>query len=259
MRARFYDATKKYADKTLAAPKSPDGIITSAKKGPDKVWIDVVTCVTPFMLYAGLALENEVYIDYGAKQCFLMYELFLNKENGLLHQSRGFIKGNPDAISKDHWSRGNGWGYVGLADLISYLPQNSRYYEKAKAYYRALTNALVKVQTKGMWNQELTQHNAWEETSGTALILYGIGAGLRCGLLQEERYRQAFYNGIKALRRYIDQDFATYQSCPGCLCPKGTGEIADYLALVPQKDEEHSYGAMILAMVEAHRNGMEEL
>ncbi len=259
VRRRFYDAAKEYADKTLAAPKSPDGILTSAKMGTDKVWIDVVTCVTPFMLFAGLAQDNEAYIDYGAEQCFLMYELFLDRENGLLHQSRGFITGKPEAISKDHWSRGNGWGYVGLADLIAYLPETSRHYKKARKYYMEFTDALLAVQTNGLWNQELTDRSAWPETSGTALFLYGLGAGIRRGILKEERYKQAFHDGIKALSNFIDNDFATYNSCPGCLCPKRTGEIADYLALVPPKDEVHSYGAFILAMVEAHRNGMEEI
>lgn len=258
-RERFYAATKIYADKTLAAPKSPDGILTSAKMGTDKVWIDVVTCVTPFMLFAGLALDNERYIGYGAEQCFLMYELFLDEENGLLHQSRGFITGKPEAISKDHWSRGNGWGYVGLADLIAYLPAGHRCRQKAEGYYKEFTDALLKVQVNGMWNQELTDSTAWPETSGTALFLYGLGAGIRCGLLKEERYKQAFSVGIKALAGFIDDDFATYNSCPGCLCPKRTGEIADYLALVPPKDEVHSYGAFVLAMVEAYRNGLEEI
>lgn len=260
VKERFYAATREYADKTLAAPKSADGILTSAKVGPDKVWIDVVTCVTPFMLFAGLALDNEAYVDFGAEQCLLMYELFLDKENGLLHQCRGFVTGKPEAISKDHWSRGNGWGYVGFADLIAYLPKTSRHFEKARNEYVKFTDALLKVQTDdGMWNQELTDKYAWHETSGTALILYGLGAGIRRGILKDERYKKAFQKGINALLGFIDNDFATYNSCPGCLCPKRTGEIAEYLALVPPKDEVHSYGAFILALTEAHRNGMEEI
>lgn len=259
MRERFYAATEEYAEKTLLAPKSYDGILTSAKMGPDKVWIDVVTCVTPFMMFAGLALDTGRYIDYAAEQCFFMYELFLDQTNGLLHQCRGFITGKPDAISKDHWSRGNGWGYVGFADLIAYLPAGHRCREKAERYYQEFTDALLKVQTDGMWRQELTDASAWIETSGSALILYGIGAGIRMGILRGEQYEKAFHAGIKKLAGYIGKDFAVYNSCPGCLCPNRTGEIADYLALVPPKDEVHAYGAMILAMVEAHRNGMEEI
>ena len=37
-------------------------------------------------------------ITYGYKQCMEMYKLFLDEECGLLHQAKGFIAGNPEAI-----------------------------------------------------------------------------------------------------------------------------------------------------------------
>jgi unsaturated rhamnogalacturonyl hydrolase len=52
-------------------------------------------------------------------------------------------------------------------------------------------------------------------------------------------------------------------SCPGCLCPgegdrKGT--IDAYINdKQPTRDEPHSYGCIMLAMVEAHRNGIEDI
>lgn len=251
-----------YAEKTLSAPESKEGILcwpTDDEK--NKIWIDTVYAVTPFMLYAGLALEEERYIDFAAEQCYNMYEFFLDKTCGLLHQSRGFM---PDKtrVSQDHWSRGNGWGYLGLTELVANLPQNSKHRPKAEEYFKELSRSLLACQTeKGVWRQELSCECAWDESSGTGLILYGFGVGLRLGLLESETYLEPYKNGIAALvRDFIADDFSTLMSCQGCLCP-GTGAekgtIKAYLAEVwPRKDEPHSYGTFMLALVEAHRNGI---
>lgn len=251
-----------YAEKTLAAPKSKEGILcwpSDAEK--NKIWIDTVYAVTPFMLYAGLALEDERYIDFAAEQCYNMYEFFLDKTCGLLHQSRGFMA-DKTRVSHDHWSRGNGWGYLGLTELAANLPQNSKHRPKAEKYFKELSRSLLACQTeKGVWRQELLCDHAWEESSGTGLILYGFGVGLRLGLLEPETYSEPYKNGIESLtRRFIADDFSTLMSCQGCLCP-GTGEekgsVKAYLTEVwPRTDEHHSYGAFMLALVEAHRNGI---
>lgn len=255
------DVIKEYAEKTLEAPRSRENIMcwpTDADK--NKIWIDTVYAVTPFMLYAGLALKEEKYIDFAAEQCYNMYEFFLDKTCGLLHQSRGFM---PDKtrVSSDHWSRGNGWGYLGLTELVKSLPKDSARREKAERYFKDMSHALLLRQTdKGTWQQELMCENSWIESSGTALFLYGFGAGLRLGLLEESVFYQPYKKGIEALGKFITKDFSTLMSCCGCLCP-GTGEakgsVKAYLTEVwPMTDEPHSFGAFMLALTEAYRNGI---
>ena len=109
---------REYAEMTINAPHSYDGIICHAKDH-DKIWVDVVFAVTPYMLYAGLILNEPKYIDYAVKQCFGMYDIFMDPENGLLHQTRGFLA-DKTKTSEDHWSRGNGWGIIGMTELIRY-------------------------------------------------------------------------------------------------------------------------------------------
>lgn len=254
---------RKFAELTYNGPAGENGILCWPGR-PERIWIDVVTCTTPFMLYAGLALKEERYIDFAAEQCFKMYELFLDQTCGLLHQAKGFME-NPKRMSADHWSRGNGWGLVGLAELVRYLPKDSRHRSKAEECFKDMMGAILPYQTRrGLWRQELTAEYAWEESSGTGLILYCMGIGLRLGLLQEEGYRGAFEKGIHALAEYcITDDFATYRSCPGCLCPgngAGKGSVQAYLTeKIPQKDEVHSYGCMMLAFVEAYKNNLLEV
>ena len=260
------DSIREYAELTMQAPAADNGILCW-HNDPYKrrIWIDVITCVTPFMLYAGLALNEEKYIDFAADQCFKMYELLLDETCGLLHQSKGFMP-DPRRISSDHWSRGNGWALLGLADLVSYLPKDSVHRAKAEAYLTDTIDALLPYQTaRGLWRQEIIEPLAWEESSGTGLILYGLGAAIRTGLLDGEKYTEAFRKGIEGLAAYcIADDFSTYRSCPGCLCPEypgaAKGSVEAYVAgKLPEKDEVHSYGCMMLAFVEARRNSITEV
>ena len=254
-----------YANTMLHACADSKGILCMpGKQKEESIWIDVVAAVTPFMLFAGIALENDTYIDFAAEQCFKMYEVLLDKECGLLHQSRGFMT-DAKMFSDDHWSRGNGWGYIGLTELIKYLPKQSMHRKKAELYFGDMSKNILLFQTeKGLWRQEMTEPLSWEESSGTALFLYGLGAGIRLGILKGPEYKHAFRKGIIALVEYcINSDFTTELSCPGCLCPgegamKGT--IQAYITeKLPCQNEHHSFGAFMLAMVEAHRNGIIEV
>ena len=58
--------------------------------------------------------------------------------------------------------------------------QDSVHRAKAEEYYKDLSEAILSYQTeKGLWRQEMTESASWEESSGTALLLYGMGMGLR--------------------------------------------------------------------------------
>ena len=96
------------------------------------------------------------------------------------------------------------------------------------------------------------------------MILYGLGIGIRCGLLKEEAYTTAFATGIDGITKWcVTQDFITHSSSTGCLCPgvgaeRGTG--AAYIkGPSPATDERHSYGCIALALLEAHNNGITEV
>ncbi len=262
----FYDEAREdirdHAERTLAAPTDSNGIMCMpARPEKERIWIDTIYAVAPFMTYAGMALNEERYVNFAAEQTIKLCEELLDKTCGLLHQSRGFRE-DIRLVSCDHWSRGNGWAYVGFAALLEEMPKTSPYRKKLEDIYIRLSRAVLKYQThKGVWRQEITSECAWDESSGSGLIAYGIGAGLRLGLLNKEEFGEPFKSAIEALVKYfINDDYSTNMSCQGCLCP-GSGEnkgtIAAYLTEVhPRKDEVHSYGCLMLALIEAYRNGI---
>lgn len=257
---------REYAEKTMTSPMSHDGILCGPKRLPlETIWIDIVYAVVPYMLFAGIALKEEKYIDFAVDQCFKLYDVFLDKETGLVRQGRGFMIDKME-ISHDHWSRGNGWGYIGLAELVRYLPKDSKHYKEAVERFVAHSKALIKYQDhRGLWRQIISEPLAWEESSGSALILYGFGIGIRLGLLDKEEFMPAFEKGIYGLMKHcVKEDFSVDKCCMGCLCPGDTperkGTLEAYLVDVqPALDDGHAFGPIILAMTEAQKNGLKNI
>ena len=262
---RAEEELRSFCEQTMQGPKEKSGLLCMpGMQEQGAIWIDTLFAITPFLLFSGLSLHESRYVDFAVDQCLRMIEALRDKSCGLLHQCRGFLP-DPTACSQDHWSRGNGWGYAALAEVIQYLPKGHPQRWKAEDLFLSLSSKLLPYQTeKGLWRQEITEPLSWEESSGTALILYGMGIGIRCGLLRTEGYLRSFADGIQGLLKHcIHPDFSTELSCPGCLCPgegaeKGT--IQAYITeKLPARDEHHSFGAFMLALVEAYRNGIVEV
>ncbi|GAA5039157.1 unsaturated rhamnogalacturonyl hydrolase [Thermocatellispora tengchongensis] len=255
---------REYAEEMLTAPRDPAGIMKHpCDRDAEKIWIDTAMAVSPYLLYAGLALRDERYLAEAVCQAVRLHDELLDPEYGLLHQCRGFVA--PGAYSRDHWSRGNGWGYFALAELARGLPPESAHRAEVTKRFTGLSAALLPHQSRrGLWRQEIPQPLSYEESSGTGLILYGIGVGIRHGLLDPATYAPAFRRGVEGLARVcVNDDFSTERSCPGTLCPgegdeKGT--VAAYMTLcLPYRDEPHGCGPLMLAMVEAHLAGIADV
>lgn len=256
------EEVRKYAELTMNAPKSHDGILCMPHRPEDElIWIDIAYAVTPYMLFAGLLLDEEKYINFGVEQTFKMYDVFMDHSNGLLHQARGFMY-DKTTISHDHWSRGNGWGYLAMAELVRYLPKDSKYYDEAVKRFVAHTEALVKFRDeRGIWRQSIAEPLAWLEESGSAIFLYGIGIGIRKGILDKDTYLPILEDGTAALIKLcIKEDGSVDRCCRGCLCV-GSGEkkgtVEAYLLDATYKvDDGHAFGPAIMALTEAYKNGI---
>jgi unsaturated rhamnogalacturonyl hydrolase len=242
-----------YAEDFFGAPRSADGILRMPNSEQEKVWIDTAFAVTPFMLFCGLAFGEERYIEAGFEQTDKMYHLFRDPQNGLLHQARGFT--GPGIMSQDHWSRGNGWCMLALTELVQYLPAGHLLRPAAEAMFTDLVAACLRFQDEqGMWHQEITEHDSYVETSGTGLILYGIGVGLERGILSATAMAP-FLHGLRGYAQYVHPDGTVYHTCRGCLNP-GAGTIADYKQRAPVINDAHAFGPVILAFGQAHSLGI---
>ena len=225
---------------------------------PDVFFVDVISAVTPFVLYAGLLEDNKEYIDYAAWETLEAYRIFKDSESGLFHQSRGTYD-IPMMITQDCWSRGNGWASTAFSALMRHLPKNSAHYKEMRAIAEAFYTSVLKYQDPktGLWHQEMTDSTSYIETSGSGLLLDGIAAAIESGVLPK-KHKADFYRGLQGLLAYVDPDGSVGHTCRGCLSP-GTGTKADYIDRQFYFNESHAFGPVVSALAAALRLGYTEI
>lgn len=237
--------------------RSSEGIITAnwAKDSLDQVFIDIAFAVTPYMLYAGLKHHKPEYVDVAVFETLELFKL-LEDPNGLVHQARGF--GGLNVISDDNWSRGNGWGAFALASLVRDLPAGHPRKPEVDALAKDFFTAILKFQNpEGLWHQEMTDPTSYVETSGTGLMLYGLGIAIEKGIIPRT-HLSAFKRGLSGYLSYIAPDGSVSHTCRGCLSP-GKGTKQDYKDRMWIYNDHHAFGPVVLAFTQAVKMGVKRV
>ncbi len=210
--------------------------------------------VSPFLLHAGLALSNQEYVDFAVFETIGLFSILRDEQNGLLHQARGFQ--GYGTLTEDNWSRGNGWGAFALAILVRDLPESHPRHNEVIELARNFFMTVLKYQNEdGLWHQEMTDPNSYVETSGSGMLLYGLGIMLEKGLINR-RHLKDFKKGLSGFTSYIGTDGSVSHTCMGCLSP-GNGTKEDYINHPWAYNDPHSFGPVVLAFTQAAKMGIE--
>ena len=212
-------------------------------------WIDTVFGVCPFLVWTGLKCCRKDFIDEAAAQMRYHHELLFDPERKLYHQA---IDGKQPELTPGYWSRGMGWGLHALADLSADLPTDHPDRDYILTAYRdAIDGCLATQDPDGVWHQSMEDRGSYVESSGTALILYALGKGIRTGFFTEEKYLAAFRRGLKGLMAYVCADGSVMNCCGGCLGPGYNGTTVDYQQRTWILNDTHAFGGPLLALAEA--------
>jgi rhamnogalacturonyl hydrolase YesR len=257
---KFSELVADYADKMFTKQKrSSEGILTAvwANDTLDQVFIDIVFAVTPYMLYSGLAQNKPEYVDLAVFETTEMFKILADKDNGLLHQARGFRFKN--SISEDNWSRGNGWGAFALAALIRDLPDSHPRKKEVNELAKNFFLAVLKHQnTEGsLWHQEMTDKTSFVETSGSGLMLYGLGIAIEKGII-DKSFMANFKRGLSGYLNYIAADGSISNATFSCLSPR-RGTKMDYANHVWKYNDPHAFGPAVLAFTQAAKMGIKSV
>jgi rhamnogalacturonyl hydrolase YesR len=252
------DQVWSHADKMFRNQKrSSEGILTAnwAKDSLDQVFIDIAFAVSPYLLYTGLKYKKPEYVDAAVFETLELFKI-LKDQNGLIHQARGFNRYK--VISEDNWSRGNGWGAFALAILARDLPDSHPRKKEVNELARSFFTAILKYQNQeGLWNQEMTEHTSYVETSGTGLMLFGLGICIEKGIL-DASHLPKFVRGLEGYMSYISDDGTVSNTCMGCLSP-GQGTKKDYIARPWILNDHHAFGPVVLAFSQALKLGINNI
>lgn len=249
------EQVRSHADKMFREQKrSSEGILTAnwAKDSLDQIFIDIAFAVTPYLLYSGLRYDKPEYVDAAVFETLELFKI-LQDPNGLIHQARGFTGLN--IISEDNWSRGNGWGAFALATLVRDLPDSHPRKKEVNALAKRFFEAVLTFQNQeGLWHQEMTAPSSYVETSGSGLLLYGIGIAIEKNVLDRSNLPK-FIKGLSGYLAYIDPDGSVTHTCAGCLNP-GKGTKLDYMKKMWEYNDHHAFGPVVLAFTQAAKLGI---
>ena len=224
----------------------------------NSVFVDVLIAVTPFYLYEGLKENRQDYVDYAVWMLTDILSALEDRETGLYHQARGVKALGRGEISQDCWSRGNGWAALAYAALLHDLPATHPQYRTVCNMARRFFKSVVRFQdAEGMWHQEMTMPQSFVEVSGSAVLLYGLGAAIEEGILPRS-YIKYFEKGLSGLLTYISERGDVGNVCWSCLaegdCSKEAYASHSYYA-----NEAHGFGTVLLALSQALRLGVDSV
>ena len=128
----------------------------------------------------------------------------LQQPDGLFHH---------DAGAPVAWGRGNGFGALGLAELLTVLPADHP--DRAAVldvHRRHLAAMRARQAPDGMWRQIVDVPGSYRETSVTAMTLTAMARGLRLGWL-DDSYRPAVDRAWRALLAHVAEDGTLVDVC----------------------------------------------
>ncbi len=128
----------------------------------------------------------------------------LQQPDGLLHH---------DAAAPIAWGRGNGFGALGLAELLTALPDDHPDRAGILDIHRRHLEAMRAQQAPdGMWRQIVDVPGSYRETSVTAMTLTAMARGIRRGWL-DESYRPVVDRAWRALLAHVADDGTLVDVC----------------------------------------------
>lgn len=251
-------------------PRTRAGSFWHKEIYPWQVWLDGLYMAQPFYMQYETVFNR-------MRGCRDSFEQFARAEKymrdpatGLYYhgydESRTMYWADPvTGCSPNFWLRALGWFTVALVDTLEVMDEQLYYeYRKMQAVLRALADALLPWQHEsGMFYQVVDQGRAegnYLETSGTALIAYGLLKAVRLGYLPP-KYRpfaeKAFYG---TTQRYLSQDENGHPRLGGICLVAGLGgaqhrdgSLAYYFSEPVVENEAKGVAPLLLAYTELLR------
>lgn len=248
-------------------PRTQAGSFWHKKIYPNQVWLDGLYMAQPFYM------EYETRF-HGMQQCMDSFRQFAcvqkqmrDAATGLYYhgydESRAMYWANPvTGCSANFWLRALGWFTIGLVDTLEAMDEQMYYeYRTLQQMLRELIDALLPWQHEsGMFYQVVNRPEAagnYLETSGTAILAYGMLKAVRLGYLPA-KYRafaeKAFYGTADKYLSFAAD--GTPQLGGICLVAglggeaRRDGSLAYYLSEPVVENEAKGVAPMLLAYTE---------
>jgi unsaturated rhamnogalacturonyl hydrolase len=263
---RYLTAARTIADDLLANhPRNAAGGFWHKDIYPNQMWLDGVYMAGPFLARLSALTGEPGYADTAAEQALLVAAHTQDPASDLLRHAwdaSGAAAWAEPATGQSPlvWSRAMGWYAMALVDMLTALPADHPGRDALLDVLQRAAAGLAATQdpATGLWFQVLDQPELpgnWIETSGSAMIVYALQAGVDAGLL-DGRYAAVAGRGWQGLQAMVSlgPDGAPVV----CGAVEGMGVQADaaaYLGKQRLENSPHGLVSILLASSVMERAG----
>ena len=183
------------------AERTADGGLSHFDDKP-QLWVDTLDMCCPVLSHSSRILNQTELQQESVRQLEVFAKYLQDPETGLFYHMWDEKKAKH---TPGFWGRGNGWVVMAYTEALKYeKPGSSAKCRLEKAFKKQLTS-IVKLQDKktGLWHTVLDAPKTYLETSGSAMILYGMAECRKLNLI-EMPYDCAMHKAWEGLARQVD-------------------------------------------------------
>jgi rhamnogalacturonyl hydrolase YesR len=168
-------------------------------------WCDALFMGPPAWLELARQTGDRRYADFALAEFWSATAFLFDPAEALYFRDSRFFERRDEHGRKLFWSRGNGWVFAGLANMLEALPADRPDRVGIEKLFRQMAERLKSIQkADGYWAPSLLgPENSPPESSGTGFYVYGLAWGVNHGLLDPVEYRPAIVSGWQALTRVV--------------------------------------------------------
>jgi unsaturated rhamnogalacturonyl hydrolase len=171
-------------------------------------WCDALFMAPPVWAKLYRITGEQKYLDFMMAEYKATTDFLFDKEEHLYYRDESYI-GKLDNGTKVFWSRGNGWVFAGLTNILNELNPGGKEYNYFLGIYKKMAKILLQIQTpEGHWAMSLLGQKFYPtpETSGTSFYVYGFAWGINKGILDDSTYGLAVKRGWEAMVSHVTKD-----------------------------------------------------
>lgn len=171
-------------------------------------WCDAIFMSPPAWLELAQQTGDRRYADFAISEFWSATAFLYDPVESLYFRDSRFFERRDDQGRKLFWSRGNGWVFAGIANMLEAMPTDHPDRVGIEKLFREMAEKLKAIQKPdGYWAPSLLGvENSPAETSGTGFYVYGLAWGIKHKLLDGAEYRPAVDKGWAALKRAVAKD-----------------------------------------------------
>lgn len=210
-------------------------------------WCDALFMAPATWIGLALATGNEQYMNYGDREFWVATDYLMDPETSLFFRDSRYLEKRDEDGSKIFWSRGNGWVYAGIVNILRILPQDHPLRPRYLGLYRDMSKTIAGLQQdNGLWRVSLLGGEKYSvpETSGSAFMTYGLAWGVNHGHLDSGTYLPVVRKGWQALVNAVQDDGKLGWVQPVGFAPDSVLETDSHL---------YGVGAFLLAAEQMYR------